>query len=72
MCWLSIRVVMRARHRLLRTVKALMDKDVPPPGVETAHQRVRSAAVVLPPDRPFVEAAKDALIVQAGVAHASV
>jgi hypothetical protein len=64
--------IIMARHRLLRTVKALMDKDVPPPGVETAHQRVRSAAVVLPPDRPFVEAAKDALIVQAGVAHASV
>jgi hypothetical protein len=33
---------------------------------------VRSAAVVLPPDRPFVEAAKDALMVQEGVAHASV
>ena len=37
-----------------------------------AHQHVRSAAVVLPPDRPFMEAAKDALSVQAGVAHASV
>ncbi|HEY6831839.1 MAG TPA: Rieske 2Fe-2S domain-containing protein [Pseudolabrys sp.] len=64
--------IIMARHRLVRAVKALMDKDAPPPGVEAAHQRVRSAAVVLPPDRPFVEAAKDALIVQAGVAHASV
>jgi hypothetical protein len=61
-----------ARHRLVRAVKALMDKDTIPPGAETVHQRVRSAAVVLPPDRPFVEAAKDALTVQAGVAHASV
>jgi hypothetical protein len=33
---------------------------------------VRSAAVVLPPDKPFVEAAKDALIAREGVAHASV
>jgi phthalate 4,5-dioxygenase oxygenase subunit len=64
--------IIMARHRLLRVVKALMDKDAPPPGVEVAHQRVRSAAVVLPPDRPFVEAAKDALTVQDGVAHASV
>ena len=40
--------------------------------LDTAHQRVRSAAVVLPPDRPFIEAAKEALIVRDGVAHASV
>jgi phenylpropionate dioxygenase-like ring-hydroxylating dioxygenase large terminal subunit len=64
--------IIMARHRLVRAVKALMDKDTIPPGAETVHQRVRSAAVVLPPDRPFVEAAKDALTVQAGVAHASV
>ena len=36
-----------------------MDKDVQPPGIDLAHQHVRSAAVVLPPDRPFMEAAKD-------------
>jgi hypothetical protein len=33
---------------------------------------VRSAAVVLPPDKPYKDAAKDALIVQPGKAHASV
>jgi len=64
--------IIMARHRLLRAVKALMDKDVPPPGIDLAHQHVRSAAVVLPPDRPFMEAAKEALSVRAGVAHASV
>ena len=64
--------IIMARHRLLRAVKALMDKDVQPPGMDLAHQRVRSAAVVLPPDRPFMEAAKEALSVRAGVAHASV
>jgi len=64
--------IIMARHRLLRAVKALMDKDVPPPGIDLAHQHVRSAAVVLPPDRPYMEAAKEALSVRAGVAHASV
>ena len=64
--------IIMARHRLMRAVKALTDKDVPPPGVEAVHQQVRSAAVVLPPDKPFVEAAKDALMVREGIAHASV
>jgi phenylpropionate dioxygenase-like ring-hydroxylating dioxygenase large terminal subunit len=64
--------IIMARHRLLRAVKALTDKNVVPPGVDTAHQRVRSAAIVLPPDKPFTEGARDALVVQPDVAHASV
>ena len=64
--------IIMARHRLLRAVKALMDKDVAPPGVDVAHQQVRSAAVILAPDEPFKDAAKDHLVVQAGVSHASV
>src|SRR5262245_14530958 len=64
--------IIMARHRLLRAVKALVDKDVTPPGVELTHQRVRSAAIVLPPDQPFTEGARDAMIVRADVAHASV
>jgi hypothetical protein len=43
-----------------------------PPGVDPEHQRVRSASVVLPPDQPFKDAAKEELIVRPGVAHASV
>jgi phenylpropionate dioxygenase-like ring-hydroxylating dioxygenase large terminal subunit len=64
--------IIMARHRLLRATKALMDKGVAPPGVDIAHQRVRSASVVLPPDKPFKDAAREALLVQEGVAHASV
>jgi phthalate 4,5-dioxygenase oxygenase subunit len=64
--------IIMARHRLLRATKALADKGVTPPGVDLDHQRVRSAAVVLPPDQHFKEAAKEALRVQPGVAHASV
>src|SRR6201997_1729865 len=64
--------IIMARHRLLRAAKALAEKGVIPPGVDPAHQRVRSAALVLPPDQPFKEAAKEALMVQPNVAHVSV
>jgi len=64
--------IIMARHRLVRAVKALADKGTVPPGVEAAHQKVRSAAVVLPPDVPFTEGAREALIVRPTVAPASV
>ena len=49
--------IIMARHRLLRAAKA-MEKGETPPGVDAEHQRVRSAAVVLPPDQPFKDAAQ--------------
>jgi len=64
--------IIMARHRLLRSVKAFVEKGTVPPGVDTAHQKVRSAAMVLPPDVPFTEGARDALIAQPAVAPASV
>ena len=64
--------IIMARHRLLRAVKALVDTDTPPPGVDVAHQKVRSAAIVLPPDVPFKEGARDAMIARPSVAPASV
>ncbi|HEV2629715.1 MAG TPA: Rieske 2Fe-2S domain-containing protein [Pseudolabrys sp.] len=64
--------IIMARHRMLKAVKALMDKGTVPPGVDPAHQRVRSAAVILGPDQPFNEGAREALTVRDGVAHASV
>jgi hypothetical protein len=45
---------------------------VTPPGVAAEHQKVRSAAIVLPPDQPFKDAAREALIAHPGVAPASV
>jgi phenylpropionate dioxygenase-like ring-hydroxylating dioxygenase large terminal subunit len=64
--------IIMARHRLLRAIQALEEKGVAPPGVDTAHQRVRSVAIVLPPDQAFKEAAKEELAVRPGKAHASV
>jgi phenylpropionate dioxygenase-like ring-hydroxylating dioxygenase large terminal subunit len=64
--------IIMARQRLIRAIKAFTDESVTPPGVSLDHQRVRSAAVVLPPDQPFKDAAREALIAQPGVAPASV
>jgi nitrite reductase/ring-hydroxylating ferredoxin subunit len=64
--------IVKARMQLLKAARALEEKGEVPPGVDPAHHRVRSAAVILPPDEPFNEAAKDALTVQPGRPHASV
>ena len=64
--------IVMARRRLLRAAKALAEQGAVPPGVEPAHQRVRSASVVLPPDQPFATAVGDALAATSGAAHASV
>ena len=64
--------IVMARRRLLRAAKALAEQGAVPPGVEPAHQRVRSASVVLPPDQPFATAVGDALAAKSGAAHASV
>jgi hypothetical protein len=63
--------IIMARHRMLKAIKA-MEQGATPPGVDPAHQRVRSAAVILPPDQPFSDGAKEALAVRAGIAHATV
>ena len=64
--------IVMARMRLLKAARALAEKGETPPGVDPAHHRVRSAAVILAPDEPFSEAAKDVLTVQPGRPHASV
>jgi phenylpropionate dioxygenase-like ring-hydroxylating dioxygenase large terminal subunit len=64
--------IIMARHRTLKAIKALTETGAVPPGVDPTHQRVRSAAVVLPPDQPFTDGAREALGVRAGIAHATV
>jgi hypothetical protein len=53
-------------------VTALKEKGVAPPGVDPAHQRVRSASVVLPPDQAFIDACKEDLMVRPGIKQSSV
>ncbi len=64
--------IIMARHRLRKAVKAFTDKGVTPPGVDPAHQKVRSAAVVLPKEDAFIDKCKDDLSVRPGVKQSSV
>jgi hypothetical protein len=61
-----------ARRRLIRAARALAENGTAPPGTDPAEQRVRSVAIVLPADQPFVEGARDALVAVEGKAPASV
>ncbi|MDB5546430.1 MAG: pht3, partial [Hyphomicrobiales bacterium] len=64
--------IIMARHRLMRAAKALREKGVLPPGLTAEDQKVRSAAVILPPDQHYKDAAREALIAKPGVKQASV
>jgi phthalate 4,5-dioxygenase len=64
--------IIKARQKLRKAVEALRDEGLTPPGVDPAHHRVRSAAVVLPKEDSFIEASREALAARAGKAHASV
>ena len=64
--------IIKARQKLRKAVEALRDEAVTPPGVDPAHHRVRSAAIVLPQEESFIESCRDALAARPGVAHVSV
>jgi hypothetical protein len=64
--------IIKARQKLRKAVEALRDEGVTPPGVDPAHHRVRSAAVVLRQEESFIEASREALEARPGVAHVSV
>ena len=63
--------VIMARIRLRKAVLAAQQGERPD-GIDPATHAVRSASIVLPDNVSFYEAAADALVATAGVAHASV
>ena len=64
--------IIKARQKLRRAVEALRDEGITPPGVDPAHHRVRSAAIVLPQEESFIDSSRDAVAVRPGVAHTTV
>jgi phenylpropionate dioxygenase-like ring-hydroxylating dioxygenase large terminal subunit len=64
--------IIKARQRLRLAALALRDHGVTPPGVDTEHHRVRSAAVVLPVAESFLESVREAVSVRDGVRQVSV
>lgn len=66
------RGIVQTRRRLMAAATALAENGTPPPGTSPEVQRVRSAALVLPKEQPFLEAARDALRAEPGKPHSSV
>jgi hypothetical protein len=64
--------IIMARHRLMKAAKELAGEGHASRGLDPAHQRVRSVAVVLPSGTPFKEGAGEALKAKQGVAQTSV
>ena len=64
--------IIKARQKLRKAVEALRDQGVTPPGVDPAHHRIRSAAIVLPQEESFIDACQDALTAELGKAHTTV
>ena len=66
------RGIVMARRRLMEAALALAEHGTPPPAIDPATQRVRSAALVLPEGTPFHVAAREALRAVPGQPHSSV
>lgn len=64
--------IIKARLKLRKAAEELRDDGTIPPGVDPAHQRVRSVAIVLPPEDAFIDACRDSLAVTPGVPQTSV
>jgi phenylpropionate dioxygenase-like ring-hydroxylating dioxygenase large terminal subunit len=64
--------IIKARQKLRKAVLALREGGTVPPGVDPAHHRIRSAAIVLPHEEDFLEACRDAIAAKPGVPQTSV
>lgn len=64
--------IIMARHRLMKAARELAEKGTIPPGVDVEHQKMRSAALLLPRDQSYEEGAKEALRARKGIAQVSV
>ena len=64
--------IIKARQKLRKAALALRDEGTTPPGVDPAHHRVRSAAVVLPKEESFLESCSEEITVRPGVRQASI
>jgi phenylpropionate dioxygenase-like ring-hydroxylating dioxygenase large terminal subunit len=63
--------IIKARRKLIQASLDLREQGTVPPGVDPAHHRVRSAAIVLRADQSFLDA-PEALMVRPGVRQATV
>ncbi len=65
------RAIVQARRRLINAVRSL-EKGEPPPALDPAAHRVRSASLVMPASVPLAEIARDAAAAREGVVPVSI
>ena len=64
--------IMMARRKIFKAIKELQENGTPPPGVDPAHHKVRSASALFAADRDYDEGARDVTTVRPGEPHVSV
>jgi phthalate 4,5-dioxygenase oxygenase subunit len=64
--------IIKARAKLRKAALALKEDGTVPPGVDPAHHRVRSAAVILGHEESFMNSVSDEMTVRPGVPQASI
>lgn len=64
--------IIKARQKLRKALLALEENGTVPPGVDPEHQKVRSAAIVLPAEQPMLEGVQDAIVAKPGTAQTTV
>jgi phthalate 4,5-dioxygenase len=64
--------IIKARRKLVQAALDLQEHGTPPPGIDAAHHRVRSAAIVLPKQDSFLDSCRDAVTATPGVRQTSV
>lgn len=64
--------IIAARQRLLGAAFGLRERGETPPALDPAHQRVRSASLVLPRSVPFDEGAREAMAARPGTPLVSI
>jgi hypothetical protein len=64
--------IIMVRHRLIRAAKALLENDINPPGTDSNAQRIRSVAMLMPRNAPFMELAEPVMQAVPGKPHQTV
>ncbi|TAN25308.1 MAG: aromatic ring-hydroxylating dioxygenase subunit alpha [Actinomycetota bacterium] len=59
--------IVMARRRMVKAALALHEKNIEPPALDSASQKVRAASILLPKGQPFAEGANEVLIAREDV-----
>jgi hypothetical protein len=64
--------IIMMRSRIMKAARALAENGTLPPGRDPESQKIRSVAMLLKRETPFIEGARDAMIAEPGKKHQSI